>query len=87
LLNLSATSKTDVQRYQEQDMIIIGTPEMCLEKIIRYDEAGVDQLLCYMQFGMLPHETVMHSIELLAEHVIPQLERRGHRVSATAVAV
>jgi alkanesulfonate monooxygenase SsuD/methylene tetrahydromethanopterin reductase-like flavin-dependent oxidoreductase (luciferase family) len=87
LLNLSATSKTDVQRYQDQDMIIIGTPEMCLEKIIRYEEAGVDQLLCYMQFGMLPHETVMHSIELLAEHVMPELERRGHRVSATAVAV
>jgi alkanesulfonate monooxygenase SsuD/methylene tetrahydromethanopterin reductase-like flavin-dependent oxidoreductase (luciferase family) len=87
LLNLSATSKTDVQRYQDQDMIIIGTPEMCLEKIIRYDEAGVDQLLCYMQFGMLPHETVMHSIELMAEYVMPELERRGHRVTATAVAV
>ena len=87
LLHLSATNETDVQRYQEQDMIIIGTPEMCLEKMIRYDEAGVDQLLCYMQFGSLPHESVMHSIELLAEHVIPELERRGHRVSATAVAV
>jgi alkanesulfonate monooxygenase SsuD/methylene tetrahydromethanopterin reductase-like flavin-dependent oxidoreductase (luciferase family) len=87
LLHLSATNETDVQRYQEQDMIIIGTPEMCLEKMIRYDEAGVDQLLCYMQFGSLPHESVMHSVELLAEHVIPELERRGHRVSATAVAV
>ena len=87
LLHLSANSETDVQRYQEQDMIIIGNPEMCLEKMIRYAEAGVDQLLCYMQFGMLPHETVMHSIELLAEHVMPELERRGHRVSATAVAV
>jgi alkanesulfonate monooxygenase SsuD/methylene tetrahydromethanopterin reductase-like flavin-dependent oxidoreductase (luciferase family) len=87
LLNLSATSKTDVQRYQDQDMIIIGTPDMCLEKVIRYAEAGVDQLLCYMQFGMLPHESVMRSIELMAEHVIPELERRGHRVNATAVAV
>ena len=86
LLNLSATNPTDVQRYQEQDMIIIGTPEMCLEKIIRYDEAGVDQLLCYMQFGMIPHEKVLRSIELLGTEIIPELERRGHRVEVTATA-
>ena len=36
-----------------------------------------------MQFGMLPHDSVMRSIELLGTHVIPELERRGHQVSAT----
>lgn len=84
LLHLSATEPADVQRYQDQDMIIVGTPEMCLEKVLRYEEAGVDQLLCYMQFGMLPHEKVMRSIELLGTKVIPELERRGHRVTARA---
>ena len=58
-------------------MIIVGTPEQCLEKIIRYDEAGVDQLLCYVQFGDLPHEKVMRSLELLGTEVIPVLEREG----------
>ena len=67
-------------------MIIIGTPEECLEKIIRYDEVGVDQLLCYVQFGDLPHEKVMRSLELLATKVIPQLETRGHRIDVTAAA-
>ena len=76
---MGATSSTDIQRYQDQDMIIIGTPEMCLEKILRYEEAGVDQLLCYMQFGMLSHEKVMRSVELLGTQVLPELERRGHR--------
>jgi len=75
-----------VSHYQEQDMIIIGTPEECLEKIIRYDEVGVDQLLCYVQFGDLPHEKVMRSLELLATQVIPQLEARGHRIDVTAAA-
>ena len=75
-----------VSHYQEQDMIIIGTPEECLEKIIRYDEVGVDQLLCYVQFGDLPHEKVMRSLELLATKVIPQLETRGHRIDVTATA-
>jgi alkanesulfonate monooxygenase SsuD/methylene tetrahydromethanopterin reductase-like flavin-dependent oxidoreductase (luciferase family) len=71
--------------YQSQDMIIIGTPEMCLEKLIRYDEAGVDELICYVQWGDLPHEKVMRSLELLGTKVIPQLEARGHRVNATAL--
>jgi alkanesulfonate monooxygenase SsuD/methylene tetrahydromethanopterin reductase-like flavin-dependent oxidoreductase (luciferase family) len=65
-------------------MIVVGTPEECLEKIIRYDEAGVDQLLCYVQFGTVPHEKVMRSLELLGTEVIPELEKRGHRVDARA---
>ena len=84
LLKLSAENPIDVQSYQDQDMIIVGTPDMCLEKMLRYEEAGVDQLLCYMQFGSLPHQSVMRSIELLGTKVIPELERRGHGVNATA---
>ena len=74
----------DQHRYEEQDMINIGTPEVCLEKILRYEEVGVDELLCYVQFGDLPHEKVMRGLELLGTKVIPQLEARGHRVDATA---
>ncbi|MCU1388104.1 MAG: Luciferase-like monooxygenase [Ilumatobacteraceae bacterium] len=84
LLQPVIEGKVPVQHYQEQDMIIIGTPEECLEKIIRYDEVGVDELLCYVQFGDLPHEKVVRNLELLATQVIPKLEARGHRVDATA---
>ena len=72
----------NVSSYQDTDMIIIGTPEECLQKILRYDEAGIDQLLCYQQFGDLPHDKVMRSMELLAKHVMPELEKRGHRPTA-----
>lgn len=86
LLEASIAGTVDVQNYIDQDMIIVGTPEQCLEKIIRYDEAGVDQLLCYVQFGTLPHEKVMRGLELLGTKVIPELEARGHRVDARAKA-
>jgi alkanesulfonate monooxygenase SsuD/methylene tetrahydromethanopterin reductase-like flavin-dependent oxidoreductase (luciferase family) len=86
LLQPQIEGKIDISRYTDEDMIIIGTPEVCLEKILRYEEAGVDQLLCYVQFGMLPHEKVMRNLELLGTQVIPALEQRGHRVDATAVA-
>jgi len=80
LLEPVIAGQVPVDYYQNEDMIIIGTPEMCLEKILRYEEAGVDQLLCYKQFGMIPHEKVLKSMELLGTHVIPKLEARGHRV-------
>lgn len=85
LLRRIGDGDVPVQSYQEQDMIIIGTPEMCLEKILRYEEAGVDHLLCYTQWGMLPHEKVMRGLELLGTKVIPALEGRGHRVNRTVV--
>ncbi len=85
LLQPAIEGNIDVARYLEQDMIVIGTPEECLEKILRYEEAGVDQLLCYTQFGMLPHDKVMRSIELLGTKVIPELEARGHRVDYQAL--
>ena len=47
-----------VKEYMEEDIIIVGTPEVCLEKMVRYEQAGVDHLLCYVQFGALPHEKV-----------------------------
>jgi alkanesulfonate monooxygenase SsuD/methylene tetrahydromethanopterin reductase-like flavin-dependent oxidoreductase (luciferase family) len=66
-------------------MVIVGTPDECLEKLRKDEEAGVDQLLCYLNFGYLPHQAVLKSIELLGTHVIPELKRRGaHRTAAGA---
>jgi alkanesulfonate monooxygenase SsuD/methylene tetrahydromethanopterin reductase-like flavin-dependent oxidoreductase (luciferase family) len=72
-----------VEKYRREDQIIVGTADEVLEKVIRYDEAGVDQLLCYIQFGSLPHEKVMRNLELLGTKVLHKLEARGHRVDTT----
>jgi len=65
-----------VEEFDEADMIIVGEPERCVEKMMRFAEAGVDQLMCYVQFGKLSHEAVMRNLELLGTQVIPELERR-----------
>jgi alkanesulfonate monooxygenase SsuD/methylene tetrahydromethanopterin reductase-like flavin-dependent oxidoreductase (luciferase family) len=85
LLKPTIEGNIDVRRYTDEDMIIVGTPDECLEKILRYEEAGVDQLLCYVQFGKLPHDKVMRNLELLGTQVIPRLEKRGHRVDYQAL--
>ncbi len=40
-----------------------------------YADIGVDELICYVQFGHLPHTSVMRTIELLGKEVIPALDR------------
>jgi alkanesulfonate monooxygenase SsuD/methylene tetrahydromethanopterin reductase-like flavin-dependent oxidoreductase (luciferase family) len=80
-LKKNAEGDFDPKMFNEQDMIIVGTPEECLKKILHYEEIGVDQLLCYTQFGYLPHDSVMRTIELLGKEIIPELEKRGHKVN------
>jgi alkanesulfonate monooxygenase SsuD/methylene tetrahydromethanopterin reductase-like flavin-dependent oxidoreductase (luciferase family) len=63
-------------------MIVVGDPHQCLDKMRRYEELGVDQLICYVQFGHLSHESILRTIELLGTEVIPQLERGGVEVDA-----
>src|SRR6266568_9408498 len=44
LLRKHAEGDLDVKVFHEGDMIIVGDPDQCLEKMIRYAELGVDQL-------------------------------------------
>jgi alkanesulfonate monooxygenase SsuD/methylene tetrahydromethanopterin reductase-like flavin-dependent oxidoreductase (luciferase family) len=84
LLEKQARGEFDITQFDREDMVIVGTPDECLKKFLRYEEIGVDEVLCYINFGYLPHEAVMKSIELLGTYVIPELKKRGaHRVAAS----
>lgn len=65
------------REFAEKDMIIVGELDECTEKIERYQRIGCDAILCYMEFGGLPHETIMTSIELLGTKVVPKLEKEA----------
>lgn len=84
LLSKHSEGKFDVRMFNEADMIIVGDPDQCLTKMEKYADLGVDQLLCYVQFGYLPHSSVVRTIELLGTEVIPRLEKHGIEVSVTA---
>jgi alkanesulfonate monooxygenase SsuD/methylene tetrahydromethanopterin reductase-like flavin-dependent oxidoreductase (luciferase family) len=51
---------------------VLGTPDQCIETCKRYEEAGVDLLLCLVNPYKIPHESVLQTIELMGRHVIPQ---------------
>lgn len=77
LMQKQANGEFDITSFDREDMVIVGTPDECLKKFLHYEAIGVDQVLCYINFGYLPHDAVMKSIELLGTYVIPELKKRG----------
>jgi alkanesulfonate monooxygenase SsuD/methylene tetrahydromethanopterin reductase-like flavin-dependent oxidoreductase (luciferase family) len=63
-------------------MIIVGTPEQCIEKMKRYVDIGVDELICYKQFGHLSHPSIMRSLDLIGREVMPEIEAYSRKVAA-----
>ena len=55
----------------EQDSVIIGDPETCRRKMLRYRDIGVDRLLCFQQVGGLSHQAICESIDLVGKHLVP----------------
>jgi alkanesulfonate monooxygenase SsuD/methylene tetrahydromethanopterin reductase-like flavin-dependent oxidoreductase (luciferase family) len=56
----------------ESGACVLGTPEDCLAACRKYEEAGVDLLLCLVNPFNVPHEAVMQTIELVGREVIPK---------------
>ncbi len=52
----------------------IGNPDSVIKTLRKYDEAGVDQILCFVQPGNLAHSKIMDSIKLFGRHVIPYFQ-------------
>ena len=55
----------------ESGAFAMGNPDTVIKVLKKYEEAGVDQILCSMQMGNLAHSRIMDSIKLFARHVIP----------------
>ena len=83
LLSAQLEGKFNPQDFHKADMIVVGDPDQCIEKMLKYQKLGVDQLICYVQFGFLSHESIMRTIELLGSEVIPVLEKHEVDVDVT----
>ena len=74
LLSRFADGDIDPKVFNQYNMIMLGTPDVITEKMKRYADCGVDQLLCYKQFGYIPHDKIMDSMELMAKNVMPEID-------------
>ncbi|MFZ3496271.1 LLM class flavin-dependent oxidoreductase [Streptomyces sp. 5.8] len=64
-----------VREFSDGDMILIGDAETIVTKAKRYADLGVDQLICYVQWGYLEHREILRTLEILGKEVIPELAR------------
>ena len=55
----------------ESGAFAMGNPDTVIDVLKNYQEAGVDQVLCFLQPGNLAHTRIMDSIKLMGRHVIP----------------
>jgi alkanesulfonate monooxygenase SsuD/methylene tetrahydromethanopterin reductase-like flavin-dependent oxidoreductase (luciferase family) len=56
------------------DLIAVGGPDEALRVAHRYREIGADQVLFFLQYGAIPHEHIMRSIEIIGEKVLPEIQ-------------
>jgi alkanesulfonate monooxygenase SsuD/methylene tetrahydromethanopterin reductase-like flavin-dependent oxidoreductase (luciferase family) len=76
-----AEGQRRAELFDQESMIITGSPERCIEKIEEYERLGADGVLCMMQTGRIEHQHVMESIELFGKYVIPHFKSKRAEAS------
>ena len=75
-----------VETFDAADMIVIGDVDTCVRKMKHYADLGVDELICYVQWGFLEHQDILRTIEVLGKEVIPELAAYQPKVAPPAAA-
>ena len=69
----------------ERDEMIFGGPATVIERLRRLEQdAGVNNLICWMNFGGMSQEAVLRSMRLFSREVIPVLKQKSNPPEAVA---
>ncbi|MEQ9450570.1 MAG: LLM class flavin-dependent oxidoreductase [Pseudomonadales bacterium] len=60
---------------KDLDSFIVGGVEECRRKVARYQEIGVDRLMCLVQMGEVAHTEVLETIGVIGEELIPEFSK------------
>lgn len=61
------------------DNLVVGSPDVCVDRLQRYADLGVDQYIMQMDVG-IPQVQIMRSLDLFASQVMPRLGKRPAHV-------
>ena len=59
----------------------VGSPAQIRDYLLRYEEAGVDQIIFVSQAGKNRHEHIMESLELFGREVLPEFKEREEKAA------
>ncbi len=60
---------------EAREQLLIGSPEDVIQRLKKYEAIGCNHVMMLMNFGGLPHEKVLKSMELVAKEVIPAFRK------------
>ncbi|GAC1322442.1 MAG: LLM class flavin-dependent oxidoreductase [Chloroflexota bacterium] len=70
-----------VKRMQPQDLgersIVTGTVDEVLQQFKAVEEAGIEEVICYFNFGLLPHDETLRQMQRLSQEVMPHFGIRA----------
>ncbi|MGI8547962.1 MAG: LLM class flavin-dependent oxidoreductase [Gemmatimonadaceae bacterium] len=67
--------------------LAVGSPQQVIDKLLfEHEIFGNDRFLAQMSVGTMPHDRIMHSIELFGTQVAPIVRREAARAEATPTA-
>lgn len=65
----------ELQNIRPEDLgersVILGTPEQVVEQIRKVEASGIAEIICYFNFGLLPHDQTLRQMERFAREVMP----------------
>jgi alkanesulfonate monooxygenase SsuD/methylene tetrahydromethanopterin reductase-like flavin-dependent oxidoreductase (luciferase family) len=67
-------SKYTDEQLVDNGMAICGNPDTVCRIVEKWQGAGIEQMIFFLQAGNTSHEQVMKSIRLIGEHVIPRFQ-------------
>jgi alkanesulfonate monooxygenase SsuD/methylene tetrahydromethanopterin reductase-like flavin-dependent oxidoreductase (luciferase family) len=59
---------------EAREQLLIGTPEDVVNTLRKYQEIGCDHIMMLTNFGGLPHDKVLKSLELISQEVMPAFQ-------------
>ncbi|WP_317056887.1 LLM class flavin-dependent oxidoreductase [Roseovarius rhodophyticola] len=71
----TVAARGEYQPENLRDNLLFGTPDEVIEKLERYQTAGIDHIMIGPTFG-LPHQDAARTIELFGERIIPHFKTK-----------
>jgi alkanesulfonate monooxygenase SsuD/methylene tetrahydromethanopterin reductase-like flavin-dependent oxidoreductase (luciferase family) len=69
---------------KDGDLIAVGGADEAVRVARRYRELGADQVLFFLQYGGIPHQSIMESIELIGRDALAEIHSWKTRGGITA---
>jgi len=65
-------TRATFERAREQGVLFVGDPQFVTDKILKLKETlNIDEFLMHSPLGSIPHDNMMHSLELYGKEVAP----------------